>query len=79
MGVWTRTLKDMGFKRIIALEPQVQYHHWIDTMDTGPSKVVEAVKKDGYDWETYNILKEPEYLGLLEKKDWSEGKRKKHI
>jgi hypothetical protein len=35
--------------------------------------VIEVLKKDGYDWETYNELKDPQYLGLMENKDWSKG------
>jgi hypothetical protein len=35
--------------------------------------VIEVLKKDGYDWDTYNDLKDPQYLGLMENKDWSKG------
>lgn len=36
--------------------------------------VIETLKIDGYDWEAYNELKEPQYLGTMENKDWSQGR-----
>jgi hypothetical protein len=36
--------------------------------------VLEVLKKDGYDWDTYTDLKEdPKYLNTMENKDWSKG------
>lgn len=40
-------------------------------MSEASNGVVEVLKKDGYEWETYLDLKQPEYLGSLENKDWS--------
>jgi hypothetical protein len=36
--------------------------------------VIDVLKKDGYDWETYTSLRDPEYLGTLANQDWSKGK-----
>jgi hypothetical protein len=30
LGAWTSALKEGGFKRVIALEPQTTYHHWLE-------------------------------------------------
>ncbi|CEP13273.1 hypothetical protein [Parasitella parasitica] len=71
LGTWTMTLKDNGFKRVIALEPVPAYNHWITGLSEQSKGIVEVLKKDGYDWETYIGLKEPQYLGELENKDWT--------
>ncbi|KAI8076545.1 ribosomal RNA adenine methyltransferase KsgA/Erm [Gilbertella persicaria] len=65
LGAWSTALKDVGFKRVISLEPQAG-------LSVESNGVVEVLKKDGYDWETYQDLKDPKYLGNLENKDWSE-------
>ncbi|KAG2192502.1 hypothetical protein INT47_005067 [Mucor saturninus] len=72
LGVWTRALKDIGFKRVISLEPQVLYNHWMEGMAQESNGVLEVLKKDGYDWEAYNELKDPKYIGNMETKDWTE-------
>jgi hypothetical protein len=33
------------------------------------------LKKDGYDWQTYVELKDPEYLGSYINPDWSQGNK----
>lgn len=76
LGVWTKAMKDIGFKRVITLEPQHMYFTWLESMSKGLSGL-EVLKKDGYDWEAYNELKDPKYIGALENKDWSQGKIKK--
>ncbi|KAI8080891.1 ribosomal RNA adenine methyltransferase KsgA/Erm [Thamnidium elegans] len=70
LGVWTRAMKDIGFKRIITLEPQNLYFNWVEGMSK-VSSGLEVLKKDGYDWEAYNDLKDPKYIGTMENKDWS--------
>lgn len=37
--------------------------------------VIETIKKDGYDWDTYTFLKDPNYLGTLQNADWSKGSK----
>ncbi|GAA5797175.1 hypothetical protein HPULCUR_002554 [Helicostylum pulchrum] len=70
LGVWTKAMKDIGFKRVITLEPQHMYFTWLEGMSKGVSGL-DVLKKDGYDWEAYNDLKDPKYIGELENKDWS--------
>ncbi|KAI8643828.1 ribosomal RNA adenine methyltransferase KsgA/Erm [Parasitella parasitica] len=72
LGIWTTTLKDNGFKRVIALEPVPAYNNWMTGLSEQSAGIVEVLKKDGYDWETYINLKEPQYLGGLENKDWTQ-------
>lgn len=74
MGVWTTALRDNGFKRVISLEPQTVYHHWMEGLAQKSDGVVEVLKKDGYEWETYNDLKVPQYIGDMGNTDWSIGK-----
>ncbi|KAI9473402.1 MAG: ribosomal RNA adenine methyltransferase KsgA/Erm [Benjaminiella poitrasii] len=71
LGVWTTALKDNGFKRTLSLEPFAPYFNWMQGLSEESNNKVEVLKLDGYDWETYNILKEPQYLGSLENKDWA--------
>jgi hypothetical protein len=42
-------------------------------MSAESNGVIDVLKKDGYDWDAYNDLKDPKYLGTLENKDWSKG------
>ncbi|CAO3645893.1 unnamed protein product [Mucor hiemalis] len=71
LGVWTTALRDNGFKRVISLEPQTVYHHWMEGLAQKSDGVVEVLKKDGYEWETYNDLKVPQYIGDMGNTDWS--------
>ncbi|CAO0790720.1 unnamed protein product [Mucor circinelloides] len=71
LGAWTSALKDKGFKRVLALEPVPSYNKWITGLSEQSKGVVEVLKKDGYEWETYMDLRQPEYLGSLEDKDWT--------
>lgn len=72
-------MKDIGFKRVISLEPQALYYHWMEGMAQESNGVLEVLKKDGYDWEAYNDLKDPKYIGNMETKDWSTGKKTTHF
>ncbi|KAL4212352.1 Mitochondrial transcription factor 1 [Rhizopus azygosporus] len=73
LGCWTRALKDIGFKRVISLEPQNVYYQWLQEEVFGPSEEkVSIFKMDGYEWETYGELKRPEHLGNLVNTDWSQ-------
>ncbi|OBZ87605.1 Mitochondrial transcription factor 1 [Choanephora cucurbitarum] len=72
LGAWTSAIKNVGFKRVLSLEPQPVYYNWMQQYSETTDGVVEVLKKDGYDWDTYQDLRAPEYLGQLERKDWSE-------
>ena len=75
MGVWTKALKEVGFERVIALEPQSLYHQWMERINATSDKKFEVLKKDGYDWDSYTELKDPKYgLDELADTDWSKGK-----
>ncbi|KAG0188716.1 Mitochondrial transcription factor 1 [Apophysomyces sp. BC1034] len=71
LGVWTAALVNANFKRIITLEPHTQYFNKIEDLAKDSQGIVEAWKKDGYDWEAYVELKKPEYLGKLVNTDWT--------
>ncbi|KAI8367801.1 ribosomal RNA adenine methyltransferase KsgA/Erm [Choanephora cucurbitarum] len=73
LGAWTSAIKNVGFKRVLSLEPQPIYYNWMQQYSETTDGVVEVLKKDGYDWDTYQDLRAPEYLGQLERKDWSES------
>ncbi|CEI93494.1 hypothetical protein RMCBS344292_07726 [Rhizopus microsporus] len=73
LGCWTRALKDIGFKRVISLEPQSVYYQWLQEEVFGPlEEKVSIFKMDGYEWETYGELKRPDHLGSLMNTDWSQ-------
>ncbi|KAI8990942.1 ribosomal RNA adenine methyltransferase KsgA/Erm [Mycotypha africana] len=73
LGAWTTALRNNGFKRIIALEPQNAYLNWMEGLSALSDGKIEVVKKDGYTWDTYNCLKDDtKYIGSLENKDWSQ-------
>ncbi|KAI8997693.1 ribosomal RNA adenine methyltransferase KsgA/Erm [Pilobolus umbonatus] len=73
LGLWTTAMKNIGFKRILTLEPQPFYRNWMKEQFSNESEgVVEVLKKDGYDWDTYVELKTSEYIGDLENQDWSQ-------
>ncbi|KAI9262770.1 ribosomal RNA adenine methyltransferase KsgA/Erm [Sporodiniella umbellata] len=72
LGTWTSALRDIGFKRVLALEPHAPYYNWVKTIESESGGVIELLKKDGYDWETYNILRDPKYLGNFQNDDWSQ-------
>ncbi|KAF7724394.1 Mitochondrial transcription factor 1 [Apophysomyces ossiformis] len=72
LGVWTAALFNANFKRIITLEPHAQYFQQVEQIAQQSNGVIEALKKDGYDWDTYVELKKPEYLGQLINTDWTE-------
>ncbi|KAI8381147.1 ribosomal RNA adenine methyltransferase KsgA/Erm [Radiomyces spectabilis] len=71
LGTWTAALANAGFKKILALEPQQHYYKHMMDVKTQAEDVIVPIKKDGYDWSTYVELKKPEYLGHLERPDWS--------
>ncbi|KAI8143708.1 ribosomal RNA adenine methyltransferase KsgA/Erm [Fennellomyces sp. T-0311] len=71
LGAWTGGMAEAGFNRIITLENNAKYAKWIADMAQGSDGVIELLRKDGYDWDTYLELKKPEYLGSLVDNDWS--------
>ncbi|KAI9254581.1 ribosomal RNA adenine methyltransferase KsgA/Erm [Phascolomyces articulosus] len=71
LGTWTTAMENAGFKHIITLENNPKYAKWMGDLAKGSEGVVELLKKDGYDWETYLELKKPEYIGNLADNDWS--------
>jgi hypothetical protein len=74
LGAWTSALKEVGFKRVIALEPQLIYYNWLEGMAKESDGVLEVLKKDGYDWDSYTDLKDPKYIGNMAMPDWSKGR-----
>ncbi|KAG1185673.1 hypothetical protein G6F36_006765 [Rhizopus arrhizus] len=71
LGIWTNALKEIGFKRVLTLEQQPNYFQWMKQVSETSNGVIETIKKDGYDWDTYTFLKDPNYLGSLQNTDWS--------
>ena len=67
-------MANAGFKHIITLENNTKYAKWMGDVANESEGVIELVKKDGYDWDTYLELKKPEYLGKFTDNDWSRGK-----
>ncbi|KAI9315768.1 ribosomal RNA adenine methyltransferase KsgA/Erm [Dichotomocladium elegans] len=71
LGVWAAGLVNAGCNRVLAVENNPKYAKWMASVADCSNGVIELVKKDGYDWETYVDLKKPEYLGSLIDNDWS--------
>ncbi|KAI7851504.1 ribosomal RNA adenine methyltransferase KsgA/Erm [Circinella umbellata] len=71
LGAWTLGMANAGFKHIFTLENNPKYAKWMGDRAKESDGVIELVKKDGYDWETYLELKQPEYLGKFADNDWS--------
>ncbi|CAO3646280.1 unnamed protein product [Cunninghamella echinulata] len=71
LGAWTAALFNGGFKKIFTLEPNVHYFEHVKTLAEDSKGGIIPLKKDGYDWETYNELKDEKYLGDLVDMDWT--------
>ncbi|ORZ03494.1 ribosomal RNA adenine methyltransferase KsgA/Erm [Syncephalastrum racemosum] len=73
LGVWTAAMASSGLKKVISLEPHTKYYKFLQ--ENVVSDTIEYLKEDGYDWDTYPILrKRPDIQALLgdEKPDWSQ-------
>ncbi|KAI9489465.1 ribosomal RNA adenine methyltransferase KsgA/Erm [Zychaea mexicana] len=71
LGAWTSGMVQAGFKRIITVENNAKYAKWMSDMAKESKGVIELLKKDGYDWDTYLELKKPNYIGDIADTDWS--------
>lgn len=50
------------------------YYHWMEGMAQESKGVIEVLKRDGYDWDSYTELKTPKYIGDMNMPDWSKGR-----
>ncbi|KAI9027573.1 ribosomal RNA adenine methyltransferase KsgA/Erm [Phycomyces nitens] len=71
LGVWSNALVNNGFKRVYCLEPYAPYFKHLEELGSKSEDSIIPMKLDGYEWEVYSKLKEPQYLGGIETPDWS--------